>query len=99
MCAVFAVEEGDLPHREIVSLQKKEDSGAVKEGGEEDGHLPHVSQESFLPVPDPDPESTQMTTNSVNASEVPQVSQSQETIVPRRSSEKPAKKARRAFEL
>jgi hypothetical protein len=35
----------------------------------------------------------------VNASEVPQVSQSQETIVPRRSSEKPAKKARRAFEL
>ena len=94
MRAVFAVEEGDLPHREIVSLQKKEDSGAVKEGDEEDGHLPQVSQESFLP----DPESTQMTTNSVNASEVPQVSQ--ETIVPRRSSEKPAaKKARRAFEL
>lgn len=96
MCAVFAVQEGDLPHREIVSLQKKEDSGAVKEGDEEDGHLPQVSQESFHP--DPDQESTQMTTNSVNASEVPQVSQ--ETIVPRRSSEKlAAKKARRAFEL
>ena len=94
MCAVFAVEEGDLPHREIVTLQKKEDSGAVKEGDEEDGHLPQVSQESFHP----DPESTQMTTNSVNASEVPQVSQ--EIIVPRQSSEKPAaKKARRAFEL
>jgi len=97
MCAVFAVEEGDLPHREIISLQKKEDSGAVKEGDEEDGHLPQVSQESLLP----DPESSHMTVNSVtvNASEVPQVSQ--ETIVPpRQSSEKPAaKKARRAFEL
>ncbi len=94
MCAVFAVEEGDLPHREIVSLQKKEDSGAVEEEDAEEGHLPHVSQESFLP----DPESSQMNVNSVNASEVPQVSQ--ETIVSRQSSEKPAaKKARRAFEL
>lgn len=92
MCAVFAVEEGDLPHREIVSLQKKEDSGAVEEEDKEEGHLPQVSQESFLP----DPEST-INVNSVNASEVPQVSQ--ETILPRRSSEKPAKKARRAFEL
>ena len=93
MCAVFAVKEGDLPHREIVSLQKKEDSGAVEEKDEGEGHLPQVSQETFLP----DPEPTQMTMNAVNASEVPQVSQ--ETVVPRQSSEKPAKKARRAFEL
>lgn len=65
MCTAYSVERSDLPHREKESAQMK----AQSEVAAEEVHLPQVSQDSYIPEP------TQNNSNSVDASDVPQVSQ------------------------